>query len=252
MWSKMEYNKMIQNRVEPEEARLNASALSDTNSLFVPLTSDFTPNPYLALIDSGSTHCFVDPGFISPHKLRPYDIPPIPLRLFDGTTNSVISQAINLHIQFPIGELQEVTILVTSLNSSCSVVLGHNWLTHYNPLIDWVMGSITFRTPLQPDPILTSSMARTASAAPSTPTPTPPVDPTTPPKLKAPYIALVNTAAFAHICKLDDFETFQLRISSNKTTPTLVAPNEMDGIPLEYHKFADMFSKTKADTLAEH
>jgi hypothetical protein len=95
-------------------------------------------------------------------------------------------------------------------------------------------------------------MAQAASAALPTPTPTPPVEPPTLPKLKAPYITLVNTAAFARICKLDDSETFQLRISSDKTTPTPVAPNEMDGIPLEYHEFTDVFSKTKADRLAEH
>jgi hypothetical protein len=95
-------------------------------------------------------------------------------------------------------------------------------------------------------------MARAASAAPPTPTPTPLVEPPTPPKLKALYIALVNAAAFARICKLDDSETFQLRISSDKITPIPVAPNEMDGIPPEYHDFADVFSKTKADMLAEH
>jgi hypothetical protein len=78
------------------------------------------------------------------------------------------------------------------------------------------------------------------------------VEPLTPPKLKAPYIALVNTAAFARICKLDDSETFQLRIFSDKITPISVAPNEMNGIPLEYHDFANVFSKTKANTLAEH
>jgi hypothetical protein len=69
--------------VEPvcatKEACLNASALYDANSLFIALTFDFTPNPYQALINSGSTHCFVNPGFISTIKLCTYDIPPIPL-----------------------------------------------------------------------------------------------------------------------------------------------------------------------------
>jgi hypothetical protein len=55
-------------------------------------------DPYQALIDSGLTHCFIDPGFISANKLRTYDIPPIPLRLFDGTINSIILQASDLHI----------------------------------------------------------------------------------------------------------------------------------------------------------
>jgi hypothetical protein len=95
--------------VEPicvtEEARLNASALSDTNSVFVSLASNFTPDPYLALIDSSLMHCFVNPGFISTYKLRPYNILLIPLRLFDGTSNSIISQATNLHIRFLTGEL---------------------------------------------------------------------------------------------------------------------------------------------------
>ncbi|KAL7281329.1 hypothetical protein ACG7TL_004638 [Trametes sanguinea] len=43
-----------------EIVRLNTSTLSDPSSLQIQLYSDLVPVPFRALIDSGSSHCFVD------------------------------------------------------------------------------------------------------------------------------------------------------------------------------------------------
>ena len=134
------------------EPRLNASALYNPNSLTISVTSDHIPNTLIhTLIDSGSTHCFLDTSITSKHNLCTYNINLIPLQLFDGTTNSIIRSAIDLLVCFPLGDKHSVIFYVTPLDSSCATVLGHNWLTRFNPLIDWVLGSITFRSPLQTD-----------------------------------------------------------------------------------------------------
>ena len=107
---------------------------------------------FKALVDSGSTHCFVNPQFISMHKLITYSVPPIQLHLFDGSSNHTITQAIDIPLQIFPGHVTLFTFYVTPLNSSCSVVLGYNWLTCYNPLIDWVLSSIAFPTTNKENP----------------------------------------------------------------------------------------------------
>ena len=122
------------------------SALS-SNSLIVPLNSDNIANhPFQALVDSSSTHCFIKTHFATKDKLHTNLIPPITLQLFNSTSNSIITQTITLQITFSSGEKHEVLFYVTPLDSSCSVVLGQNWLIRYNPSIDWVLGNISFKT----------------------------------------------------------------------------------------------------------
>ena len=193
------------------------------------------------LIDSGSTHCFLNSSTILKHQLRTYKINPIPLQLFNSTTNSIICSAVNLPLCFPSGNKQTVTFYINLLEASCITVLGHNWLTHYNPLIDWVLGSIKFHSPLQTDSLTSPETVATALLSSNPPTPTP---------LVAPKVSFVNAAAFARLSKMDNNQVYQLFLS-DKTAPD-DAPVNMTGVPPDYHEFTDVFSKTRASTPALH
>ena len=175
-----------------------------SNSLIVLLNSDnIADHPFKALVNSGSTHCFIDTHFATKHKLCSNPILLITLRLFDGTSNSIITQAITLQITFSSAEKHEVLFYVTPLDSSCSIVLGHNWLTRYNPSIDWVLGNISFET----TPHLLSSSPTSPPLKASALLATPISDPREATlKLEAPKIALVNAAAFACIRRMDGTE----------------------------------------------
>ena len=224
----------------------------------VTITSHVTP-PVSTLIDSGSSHCFIDSKFVNKHSLETYAIPPLKLRLLDSSSNTFVTEAINLHIQFSTGEVNSETFFITLLDSSCVLVLGHSWLTHYNPLIDWVLGHIEFRkgTLRLPaatvPPFVESTSVKTLPPEDSSPPP----DSDLPPS-SAPYVSLIGTAAFAHACKLSGSTNFTLyihpedaKLRSASTAPPTDSPN-LSGVPSQYHDFADIFSKAKATTLVPH
>jgi len=139
-----------------------------------------------------------------------------------------------------------VTFYVTLLDSSCSVVLGLNFLTRYNPLIDWASRSIAFHS------TRTSPPTSTSTAKEQSPPQTPASDP--PESTSAPHISLVNAAAYIRACKLPGSQSFKIYASAFSDSRSASVPSDVDlsNIPEEYHEFADVFSKSKSDSLPEH
>src|SRR5260221_8951385 len=122
---------------------LHTSSLSP-NSFFLSLTSTSACNllrPFHALLDSGSSHSFVNEAFAVNNKLKFSYLPnPILLRMFDGSTPSNVSKKVQMPITFSTGETHHLEFFVTMLDENYSLVLGY----------DWMETKITFREPKHP------------------------------------------------------------------------------------------------------
>jgi len=214
-----------------------------------------------ALVDSGSTPCFVDTKYALGHTLSTYPVTPIVLRLFDGTSNFVITQAVDLSVKFPAsGDVTPMTFYLAPLDSECMIVLGHNWLTHYNPLIDWVLSSLNFQTPAPsllaplstPSPVKSGNPVSGLSSQ-SDPGLVPSVNT---PVCTPPHISLINAATFVRACKLEGSTKYQLQLRPSDSvkahSSSASTPPDLDIIPPEYRDYVDVFSKAKASELPPH
>src|SRR6266436_4854291 len=119
--------------------QLNSTSLSP-NSFLLSLTSASVSEhacPFVALLDSGSSHCFVDELFAKKNKLSLSKLlSTIPLQLFDGTTQNSISHKTTIPLTFSTSETHQMEFYVTKLDKGYSIVLGYDWLVHHNPSID--------------------------------------------------------------------------------------------------------------------
>ena len=199
-----------------KEIHLNASALSNPKSLMPSVTLlSYTIPSFSMLVDSDSSNCFIDTNFVNKHSLSTYSVPLLKLCLFDRTMNSTITQAIALSSHFKTSDITLTSFYVTPLDGSCSPVLGHNWLTHNNPLIEWTTSSISFHSPEQ------SVLANLHTS----PQPSTPPSSTEPPTYdlpcfsdcKAPHIALVSTPAFTLACCLEGSVQYSMQLCSAST-----------------------------------
>src|SRR6266436_123153 len=207
---------------------LHTSSLSP-NSFFLSLTSTSIRNPlrlFCALLDSGSSHSFVNEAFAMNNRLKFSYLPnPILLKMFDGSTPSNVSKKVRMPITFSTGEMHHLEFFVTNLDKNFSLVLGYDWLARHNPNIDWTETKITFREPKNLKKELASGRK---------------ID-----------IRMVSTITMTKLCK--DLGTSTFMISTTDLNPLQAAATEiLDSIPAEYHKFHDIFSGEKAGTLTPH
>src|SRR5258708_17272734 len=126
---------------------LNSTSLSP-NSFLLSLTSTSISEhacPFIALLDSGSSHCFVDKLFAKKNKLSLSKLPPtILLQLFDGSTRNSVSHKTTIPLTFSTTETHQTEFYVTKLDKGYSIVLGYDWLVRHNPSIDWAETKVVF------------------------------------------------------------------------------------------------------------
>src|SRR5260221_10408014 len=127
--------------------QLNSTSLSP-NSFLLSLTSATISehaHPFIALLDSGSSHCFIDEVFAKKNKLVLSKLPSIiQLQLFDGSARNSVSHKTNISLTFSTGKTHQTEFYVTKLDKGYSVVLGYDWLVRHNPSIDWAETKVVF------------------------------------------------------------------------------------------------------------
>src|SRR5260370_11944280 len=127
--------------------RLNSTSLS-LNSFLLSLTSASISkhaHPFVALLDSGSSHCFVDKLFAKKNKLLLSKLPStIPLQLFDRSTWNSVSHKTTIPLTFSTSETHRMEFYVTKLDKGYSIALAYNCLVTLNPSIYLSITQATF------------------------------------------------------------------------------------------------------------
>jgi hypothetical protein len=208
----------------------------------------------------------VDPNFISSTSVPSYEIPPVILRLLDGSVGAIITRAADITIRFSTNDILRLKFYITKLDSTSAFVFGHNWLHRYNPSIDWSAGQILYFRQLPHSVPSSARPGSTGSPEPPVSRPSASIPKTSVPPSSAsasvplgntplPSVSFINAAAYARLARLKGNTIFTVTISNSDSATGFAAnaePTDLSGIPEDYQEFADVFSKEQSSSLPPH
>lgn len=96
-----------------------------------------------SLVDSGATGLFIDRDFVKTNRLTTQTLSkPIPVLNVDGTPNGAgpITEVADFILRYN-NHSERAWFAVTALGKQ-NLILGHSWLRHHNPEIDWATGEV--------------------------------------------------------------------------------------------------------------
>src|SRR5258708_2402336 len=123
---------------------LSKSACTLNMSIELRTTTSLHSVSTSTLLDSGATGMFVNRAFAQKHKLETHPLPnPVPVHNVDGTPNENGSITEEVEVILWYGQHMEKACLAVANLGQQTVIIGHSWLTHHNPEVDWARQSVT-------------------------------------------------------------------------------------------------------------
>ena len=97
-----------------------------------------------ALLDLGATGMFINRAFVQKHKLETCPLPnPVPVHNVNGTPNENGSITEEVEVILRYGQHTEKARFAVANLGWQTVIIGHSWLNHHNPEVNWAHQRVT-------------------------------------------------------------------------------------------------------------
>ena len=98
-----------------------------------------------ALINSKCTGLYIDSGFVKNNRIKTYPFKNLfPVFNTDSTSNDGGLLKDYVELELSVKEHSEIICLAVTTLASSNIFLRYDWLTKYNPEIDWGQGTVSF------------------------------------------------------------------------------------------------------------